>query len=90
MNELIRNCPKCNIEITYPNKYYAKKAIQRNSLCRRCCQLKYESPKQCIDCGNPILRVSMRCRSCSKKGEFNWVKKNSAKLTKTSSLTLKT
>ena len=76
MNELIRNCPKCNIEITYPNKYYAKKAIQRNSLCRRCCQLKYESPKQCIDCGNPILRVSMRCRSCSKKGEFNWVKKN--------------
>lgn len=76
MNELTRNCPKCKMEIAYPNKYYATAAKKRNSLCRRCCQKIYDSPKQCIDCGTPILRVSTRCRSCSKKGDRNWVKKN--------------
>lgn len=51
-------------------------AKKRNSLCNRCCQKRYDSPKLCVDCKKPILRISTRCRSCSHKGEHNWVRKN--------------
>jgi len=37
-----RNCPKCNREITYTNKYGLAGAIKRNSLCIHCAQIKYE------------------------------------------------
>jgi hypothetical protein len=71
-----RNCPKCNKEITYKSKYGLFGAIKRNSLCIRCSQIKYEEDKKCIDCGRKILRVSIRCKSCSKKGKLNWVTRN--------------
>src|ERR1035437_5867999 len=76
MDNLTRECPHCRTTLTYPNKYVVAYANERNSLCRKCCQIKYDEPKKCIDCGRPILRVSARCRSCSHKGEHNWVTKN--------------
>jgi hypothetical protein len=35
----VRNCPKCNKELMYKNKYKCKYAERDKLLCNRCCQL---------------------------------------------------
>lgn len=76
MNTFQRNCPDCGKVMTYTSQSGYDYGKTRNSKCTSCCQRVYDSPKKCVDCGVPILRVSTRCRSCSRKGKFNWVKRN--------------
>lgn len=42
LNEFQRNCPKCTKVITFNNKYNAKKARKKNSICKSCTWEKYK------------------------------------------------
>lgn len=58
----IRNCPKCNSEITYSNKYSYNNALKNNSICVVCRNKKNtKNPR-------PTLRkrVDVNCIECDK------------------------
>lgn len=82
MSIYIRNCPKCNVEITYSKKIRLEKANLKKSFCKKCnkervwtrncpkCNklLTYDTIAHCNQCKNSL------CRSCVAKqrtGEKN-------------------
>ena len=56
----VRNCPQCNDEIIYINKYKLKTAVERNTRCNKCWRFgkKFvetsEYKKLCPNCGKVV------------------------------------
>lgn len=48
----------------------------KSGLCQAHLQLKsqrennYYSNRKCLDCGKPIFRIALRCRSCARKHDW--------------------
>lgn len=72
-----RNCPKCDKELTYSNKYHLKEAIDKNRICITCsCKEKAEKritaeilERNCPNCNTVIKYESKHvCRRAEDKG----------------------
>ena len=78
INRLFRNCPNCNVEITYKHRYSLNKALKKNSWCTTCHnRKKFEISKyrKCPQCFTDIeythhanytraLRTNSKCYKC--------------------------
>jgi very-short-patch-repair endonuclease len=83
MKKYCKNCPSCNKEMLYNNKYALNNSIKNDRNCKSCCQLKYEYTtnfnRNCPSCKclieynnrsayNDAITHNRNCRSCSKLG----------------------
>ena len=96
MKEFVRNCPVCNITITYKDKSRLNEAIKRNSKCQHGClgALQDPSNKICSKCkkeksyenfGKDSSRsngFNSICKECSCQKSEKWRENNPDKLKK--------
>lgn len=65
MKNFIRNCPTCNITITYKSEKLLKQAVKRNSKCYRGCLGSLKDPSK---------QICSRCKEEKSKNEFGTTK----------------
>jgi len=94
MNKFVRNCPRCDVEIAYPNKGRLNQATKRNSKCNKGCLGKSNSllHKICSECNNSKLfeefgkdkgcpgGLSPKCKVCRSNISKEFNKNNSEKI----------
>jgi len=90
MKKFVRNCPVCNVEITYKNKSHLNQATKENRKCRRVCSGIPDSPlhKICNKCKESKLFkeftkhkinldcLSFSCKICCNKANREHYKNN--------------